>query len=82
MQHIFERDAVYSGPETRNAPDLIPVGHHGYDLKDTVREPDLFGRTNLTGMHTWDDAFFWSKDAPEGELDITQPAGMILATLI
>jgi len=86
IQHVFERDEVYSGPETRQAPDLIPVGHHGYDLKDTVREPDLFGRTNLTGMHTWDDAFFWSLDTPPAgsppdggsELEITQLAGIIM----
>jgi len=86
MQHVFERDAVYSGPETRGAPDLIPVGHHGYDLKDSVREPDLFGRTNLTGMHTWDDAFFWSLEAPPAgsppdggsEIEITQLAGIIM----
>jgi len=89
IQHVFERDEVYTGPETRNAPDLIPVGHHGYDLKDTVKEKELFGRTNLTGMHTWDDAFFWSLDAPPAgsppdggsELEITQLAGIIMETL-
>ncbi len=86
IQHVFERDEVYSGPETRNAPDLIPVGHHGYDLKDSVKERELFGRTNLTGMHTWDDAFFLSLDAPPAgsppdggsELEITQLAGIIM----
>jgi len=82
IERVFERDEAYSGPEAHRGPDLIPVGNHGFDLKGTIKEPEIFGRTNLTGMHTWDDAFFWSKDAPEGELDITQPAGMILATLI
>ncbi len=86
IQHVFERDEIYTGPETRNAPDLIPVGHHGYDLKDSVKERELFGRTDLTGMHTWDDAFFLSLDAPPAgsppdggnELEITQLAGIIM----
>lgn len=78
MERVFERDEVYSGPEIEGAPDLIPVGHHGFDLKDTVKETALFGRTNLTGMHTWDDAFFWSLHEQHPDLDITDLAGIIL----
>ena len=81
IERVFMRDEVYSGPETPNAPDMIPVGHHGFDLKGTIREKDVFGRTNLTGMHTWDEAFFWSKDAPPDDLNITELAGIIEATL-
>jgi predicted AlkP superfamily phosphohydrolase/phosphomutase len=81
IERVFLRDEVYSGPETPNAPDLIPVGHHGFDLKGTIKEPEIFGRTNLTGMHTWDEAFFWSKEAPPEDLNITQLAGIIEATL-
>ncbi len=77
IERVFERDEVYSGPETRKGPDLLPVGHHGFDLKGTVKERELFGRTNLTGMHTWDDAFFWSKAKAPSDLDITQLAGII-----
>ena len=77
IERVFERDEVYSGPETPNGPDLLPVGHHGFDLKGTVKEPDIFGRTNLTGMHTWDDAFFWSPEEPPADLDITKLAGII-----
>ena len=52
------------------------------DLKGTIKEPDLFGRTNLTGMHTWDEAFFWSAKEAPSDLDITQLAGIIMeATL-
>lgn len=77
IERVFDVGEVYSGPETKNGPDLLPVGNHGFDLKGTVRPTDLFGRTNLTGMHTWDDAFFWSKDETPAGLDITQLAGMI-----
>jgi predicted AlkP superfamily phosphohydrolase/phosphomutase len=82
IEHVFERDEIYSGPETPKAPDLVPVGHHGFDLKGTIKEADLFGRTNLTGMHTWDEAFFWSvKEAPS-DLNITQLAGIIMEAAI
>jgi len=81
IERVFLRDEVYSGPETPNAPDLIPVGHHGFDLKGTIKEQEIFGRTNLTGMHTWDEAFFWSKEAPPDDLNITQLAGIIEATV-
>jgi predicted AlkP superfamily phosphohydrolase/phosphomutase len=77
IERVFERDEVYSGPEARKGPDLLPVGHHGFDLKGTVKERELFARTDLTGMHTWDDAFFWSKEKAPNDLDITQLAGII-----
>jgi len=78
IEHVFERDEVYSGPRIDGAPDLVPVGHHGFDLKDTVREAEVFGRTNLTGMHTWDDAFFWSRREQAPDLEITKLADIIL----
>ena len=81
IERVFERDEVYSGGEVPGACDLVPVGHHGFDLKGTIKESAVFGRTNLTGMHTWDDAFFWSLDEPPAEMEITKAAGLIEATL-
>ncbi len=81
VERVFERDEIYSGPETPNAPDLVVVGHHGFDMKGTIKEPFLFGRTNLTGAHTWDDAFFWSLKAAPPDLDITMPAGIVEGSL-
>jgi predicted AlkP superfamily phosphohydrolase/phosphomutase len=78
IERVFERDEVYSGPESVKGPDLIPVGNHGFDLKGTIKEPDLFGRTNLTGMHTWDEAFFWSLRQAPADLNISQLAGIIM----
>jgi predicted AlkP superfamily phosphohydrolase/phosphomutase len=78
IERVFERDEIYSGPETPKAPDLVPVGHHGFDLKGTIKEAELFGRTNLTGMHTWDEAFFWSLKETPPDLNITQLAGIIM----
>ena len=81
VERVFERDEIYSGPETPNAPDLVVVGHHGFDMKGTIRESDLFGRTSLTGCHTWDDAFFWSLGAAPQDLDITMLARIIESSL-
>jgi predicted AlkP superfamily phosphohydrolase/phosphomutase len=81
IERVFERDEVYSGGEVGDACDLVPVGHHGFDLKGTIKESAVFGRTNLTGMHTWDDAFFWSLQAPPADMEITKAAGLIEATL-
>lgn len=81
IERVFERDEIYSGAEVATACDLVPVGHHGFDLKGTIKETTVFGRTNLTGMHTWDDAFFWSLEKPPGEMEITKAAGLIEATV-
>jgi predicted AlkP superfamily phosphohydrolase/phosphomutase len=82
IERVFERDEVYSGPESARGPDLIPVGHHGFDLKGTIKEADLFGRTNLTGMHTWDEAFFWSAKEAPADLNITQLAKIIMEATV
>jgi len=82
IEMVVEREEAYSGPETPKAPDLLPIGHHGFDLKGTVKETEIFGRTNLTGMHNWDEAFFWSADPAPEDLNIVDLAGMIMkATL-
>jgi predicted AlkP superfamily phosphohydrolase/phosphomutase len=82
IERVFERDEVYSGPESARGPDLIPVGNHGFDLKGTIKEGDLFGRTNLTGMHTWDEAFFWSAKEAPADLNITQLANLIMEATV
>lgn len=78
IERVFERDEVYSGAATSAGPDILPVGNHGFDLKGTIKEPELFGRTNLTGMHTWDDALFWCSMKPPSAFDITNLASIIL----
>lgn len=57
VRDVFSRDEIYSGPHSRNGPDLVVVSNYGFDLKGTVKSPEIFGKTVLTGMHTQDDAF-------------------------
>ena len=57
---IFFKEELYHGPYVDRGPDLVILSHHGYDLKGKVNSNRVFGRTNLMGMHTQDDAFFYS----------------------
>jgi predicted AlkP superfamily phosphohydrolase/phosphomutase len=57
---IYLKEELYQGPHVDLAPDLVMLSHHGYDLKGKVNSKAVFGRTPLMGMHTQDDAFFYS----------------------
>jgi predicted AlkP superfamily phosphohydrolase/phosphomutase len=64
-------------------PDLVAVPTDGYDLKGNVGK-GLFGRTELTGMHTWDDAFLFlpgEGTMPAGTPHITDPMPTILSMM-
>ncbi len=56
---VFFKEELYHGPYVEQAPDLVVLSHHGYDLKGKVKTNAVFGRSNLVGMHTQDDAFFY-----------------------
>ena len=58
IRKVFKRDQIYSGPQVGLAPDLVLLSNWGFDLKGSLGRPAVFGRTNLSGMHTQDDAFF------------------------
>ncbi len=60
VRKVFFAEDVYSGPLTSKGPDLIVLSEPGYDMKGSVKQAEIFGRTNLQGMHTWDDAFLWT----------------------
>lgn len=57
---IYNREELYKGPFVENAPDLVMLSRHGFDLKGRVNSDTVFGNTNLSGMHTQGDAFFYS----------------------
>ncbi len=81
VEMVKTREEAYSGPETMNGPDLVAVGNRGFDLKGSPQAKQVFARTDLTGMHTWDDAFFWSLEQQVEDLDITRLAGIVTAPL-
>ncbi len=81
LEDVKTREQAYSGPETEKGPDLVAVGNHGFDLKGSPQAEEVFQRTDLTGMHTWDDAFFWSIEQQEEDLNITQLADIVTRPL-
>ncbi len=78
IEKIYDTEEIYTGEETPRGPDLIVLSKHGFDMKGSIKKDKIFGRSNLQGMHTWDEAFFWG-DAEEYEgLNISDIAGLIL----
>ncbi|MBU4254894.1 MAG: alkaline phosphatase family protein [Acidobacteria bacterium] len=78
VHEVFDTRDIYSGPYVEKGPDLIVLSEHGYDMKGSVKKKEIFGRSNLQGMHTWDDAFFWSLDEHGPDLAISQLSNIIL----
>jgi len=66
FRKVFTREELYSGPLLDRGPDLVLLSNHGFDLKGALKKPHLFGLSpGLRGMHTQDDAFFFSDKGKE-----------------
>lgn len=78
VRQVLDAEEIYSGPLVPNGPDLLVLSEHGFDMKGSVKKKAVFGRTDLQGMHTWDDAFFWSNEKHEGDLSISDLAEIIM----
>jgi len=57
---------------------LIVLSEPGFDLKGSIRKKEIFGRSYLQGMHTWDDAFFWAAEDYGPNLAIQDIASLIM----
>lgn len=62
IARIYRREEIYSGSRLARAPDLIAVPHNGFDLKARLSAQELFTKTHLQGMHTFDDAFLFVRN--------------------
>ena len=78
VREVFDAQEVYSGPYLPDGPDLIVLSEPGFDMKGSVKKKEIFGRSSLQGMHTWDDAFFWSKKEHGPDLAISDLASIIM----
>ena len=56
-------DNVFSGPAVADGPDLTVLPGPGFDPKGAVGSAAVFGRSNLTGMHTFGDAVCFARGA-------------------
>ena len=83
VPRIFARDEIYRGPCVESAPDLVLDFADGYDPKGAFGRTELFGRSALTGMHTYADALFFMnrRDVPTDGLDIIDVGPTVLAVM-
>jgi predicted AlkP superfamily phosphohydrolase/phosphomutase len=83
VPRVFTRDELYHGPEVAHAPDLVVHFADGYDPKGALAKTEVFGRSVLTGMHTYPDSLFFVNrpGVPTDGLDIVDLAPTILALL-
>lgn len=58
FEAIHTRHDVFSGPLIGLAPDLVIIPRRGYDLKGALPGMGSSQPGALSGMHTYDDAFF------------------------
>jgi predicted AlkP superfamily phosphohydrolase/phosphomutase len=83
VPRVFGRDDLYHGPCLDAAPDLVLHFVDGYDPKGALSRTEVFGRSALTGMHTYADALFLADrpGVPTDGLDIVDLAPTILTLL-
>lgn len=60
VKKVYLKEELYDGPMLHQAPDLVVLSQHGYDMKGKAGSKEVFGTSGLQGMHTQDDAFFFS----------------------
>ncbi len=82
VRNVFDAQQVYNGPLVDQGPDLIVLSEYGYDMKGSIKKKEIFGRTNLQGMHTWDDAFFWANVDYGKDLAISDLSDILLDKLL
>lgn len=82
VRRVFDAETIYTGPLQSKGPDLIVLSEYGFDMKGSVKKKKIFGRSKLKGMHTWDDAFFWSQKEEKNDLSISDLSSTILSHLL
>ncbi|MFO8080742.1 MAG: alkaline phosphatase family protein [Armatimonadota bacterium] len=58
LERVAKREELWKGDALGAAPDLLAIPRDGYDLKSSLASEDIFGSSPITGMHTFDDAFW------------------------
>jgi len=78
IKDVFTPDQIYNGKHIGKAADLIAWAHYGFDLKSATTKGEIFRKTDLTGMHTQDDAFLWAGGDFADGVHITELADFIV----
>ncbi len=63
ITRVFRREELYTGPAVTQAPDLVLLTRDGCEAKGAVNKKTLFGRDEIEGMHTTDNAMLFVRGA-------------------
>ena len=78
IQNVFLKEDIFRGTYADEGPDLYLLPNYGFDLKGSTNKDYIFGKSHFRGMHTYDDAhFFTSVPANGGDIKIEHVAGII-----
>lgn len=78
IKTVYLKKEIFHGPHTDEGPDLYLLPNYGFDLKGSTNKDYIFGKSHFRGMHTYDDAhFFTSVPANGGDIKIEHVAGII-----
>jgi len=78
ITHVCAREELFHGPQAELGPDLVLLSAPGFDLKGATKGKEVFAATRFQGMHTWDDAFVWSKLPVPNHPEISDLAEVIV----
>ncbi|MDD3627929.1 MAG: alkaline phosphatase family protein, partial [bacterium] len=67
---VHKREDIYDGEYINEVADLIAIGPDGIDIKGNIKKEKLLEEGFISGMHTYDDAFFYLKsELPEVKIE-------------
>lgn len=78
IDKVYFREEIYSGPYLDNAADIITHPKRGYDLKGGLEKEEIFDKTHISGMHTYDDAFICAKNCNINKVETIQDVKEII----
>lgn len=82
IKAVYTKEEIFNGIHAENGPDLYLLPNYGFDLKGAVNKESVFGVTHFKGMHTYDDAHFYSSvPITEEDLKIEDLAAVITSNL-
>ena len=72
VDKVFFREEIYKGNYLRRAADVIVIPRDGYDFKGNLFADSLTFKSELVGMHTYNDAVLYIEDVtlPENNIQI------------
>ncbi len=83
MNNVMFREEIYSTEDLELAPDIIAHPKDGFDLKSTVGVDEVFTKSDLNGMHTYNDAMIAGINIDITSVEeITQVADLILKHML